>query len=356
MELQWNSSLTASNNEVNPQILVIKGTLLDNSVNKNGWQISEEDLPRLASQVAGLQLRCDHGRSIRDVIGGMTSATYDSETKKVMFEAEVDDPSVIRSITRGRLKNVSIGAQAQSICSICKTPNRPVKTCKCEGGHSIIKDFKLKEVSIITEPAYPEASEFSPVTFAASVEKELEFDDKKLINEETKVEQTLEENKIMEEKNVSEVKTAETTNIVATVDPTLVEAITNLVKKNSEYLDFLAKEKEEKEKEMKEKSESKMKEENEKTEAFKLEEKVKAIIKEELSKMEKKPAEEMKEEKKETEEEEEETEKEECDKSMKTAGAKVETNEVVTASSTSTNMVEAMWSDVKKAAKDLRIL
>ncbi len=353
MKLEWNSSILASKGET-VDSLVIKGVLLDSSVNKNGWMISEEDLPELAKQCAGVPLCLDHGTSVRDVIGGVKSGFYDPYTKQVMFEAEVDDPAIIRSITKGRLKYVSIGANAGSICSSCGKTNRPTKLCNCKGAHSIIKPFQLKEVSIITDPAYAGA-EFSPVSFAAAVEKELEsslqIEDKKVISEEIKVEQTLEVKTKMEEKKLTDENKTETT-VKASLDPETVNLIAKLVQKTEDCITKMTNKMEEetKKKETEEVKKKKSEEEEaKKKENAKFEETISAL-KQEIATL-------KQEKKKEPDpEEEEEEEKPKEAKKKETIGAKVETQKVITADAKPGNMVEAMWADVRKAAKDFGII
>jgi len=346
MNLEWQSFITSASKEVNPTSLVIKGTLIDSSVNKNGWAISEEDLPKLASQVKGVQLRIDHGTSVRDIVGGCNFGMFDPVSKNVMFEAEIDDPAMITLVKKGRVKYVSIGATARTICSECGKQNRPIKTCKCEGAHSIVKDFMLKEVSLVTDPAY-DKSEFSPVSFAASVEKGLELELSKVI-EETKVEEVLEIKTKMEENKVTENKIVEPieTKVTASLDTATVKLIANLIEKAELAISKMEK------KEVVEEAAKKevVEDEAKKKESVKLEEMVRAIIKEEVEKIKKefppkKPV-------------DEEEEKEPCKEAKKkeTIGAKVETEKVITAEAKPTNMVEAMWSDVRKAAKDLQIL
>ena len=152
--------------------LVISGELVNASVCANNWSIDELELPKLAEQVKNVTLRVDHSKSAWDVIGGFRLGKFDPQKKSVNFEAEVDDPSIQRSIMKGRLKYVSIGATADAYCSKCNKSTRPLRACSCKGSHDIIRNIKLKEASIVTDPAFID-SKFEPVSFAASINSAL---------------------------------------------------------------------------------------------------------------------------------------------------------------------------------------
>jgi len=171
LEFTWNAGLDNFDSS-DDESLVISGILVDASVCANNFAIDEAELPKIAEQLKNATLRVDHSKSARDVIGGFKSGTYDAKNKRVLFEAEVDDPVIKRSIIKGRLKYISIGASADAFCSKCDKPTKPIKMCKCKDSHDVIRNTKLKEGSIITEPAY-QTSEFHPVSFVASIESAL---------------------------------------------------------------------------------------------------------------------------------------------------------------------------------------
>ncbi len=167
LKFDWQAGLTAGLTEADGS-LVISGELVNSDVCANNFALDIDELPNLASQVKNITLRIDHSKAVRDIIGGLKLGTYDKENKRVMFEAEVDDPAIQKSIMKGRLKYISIGATADAFCSKCNSSTKPIKSCKCKGSHDIIRNIKLKEVSIVSEPAY-KSSEFSPIGFAASI-------------------------------------------------------------------------------------------------------------------------------------------------------------------------------------------
>ena len=204
IKFNWNASITAQPAKMEGDSLLISGELVNASICANKFSIDELELPKFPEQLPSLTLRIDHSKSVRDVIGGLRPGTYDKENKRVMFEAEVDDPTIQRLINKGRLKYVSIGATADAFCSGCGKSSKPLKNCRCKDSHDVIKNVKLKEVSIITEPAYP-SSTFQPVSFIAGIETALsELESKTVTSDSSKEEggkQNL--NKKMEEREMS---------------------------------------------------------------------------------------------------------------------------------------------------------
>ena len=166
LKFDWQAGLAEGSKEVDGSLL-ISGELVNAEVCANNFALDADELPKLAAQVKNITLRLDHSKAVRDIIGGLRLGTYDNEKKRVMFEAEVDDPAIQKAIMKGRLKYVSIGASADAFCSKCSQPSRP-RLCKCKGAHDIIKNIQLKEASIVSEPAY-KSSSFSPQGFIASI-------------------------------------------------------------------------------------------------------------------------------------------------------------------------------------------
>ncbi len=344
LNFSWNAEIGESAKlETDGKSLFIKGVLLDLSVNRNGWAVPEDELANIASQVQnGVPLQLDHSSSIKDNVGGTTLGEVDTENKRVIFGAEVDDPATIRKILKKRVKTVSIRAGAQAMCSVCNKPALPSKTCKCEGSHIIVRKSKVKEVSLINEPAY-EKAEFVPVSFVASVEDALKSS---LQSSKPKVEEILEINKIKEEVKVTQnekTETAKTETIVAQVDPKLMDAFANLGTKLEECVGLMKKKTEEEDEAKKKAEDEKVKKES----TTKMEETIRAIVKEELAKV---PKEEKK--KQVPPEDEEEEEEKPAEKKKETVGAKVETVETINAKAkTSTDPWSGAWGELKAEAK-----
>ncbi len=211
LEFVWNADFEAVAYEPKDgSSLIIRGTLVDTSVNANKWALDETELENIAKQVKGSQLRIDHGKSVRDIIGGMTEGKYDRNLKKVFFEAEIDEPDIIRKVIKKRVGFVSVGMNAEAFCSSCGERTRPIKKCECKDFHENIKNSLLKETSIISEPAYAKTS-FEPVSFVAGVEKVLSVPiivEKVVVPEITPIinATTPESSVVVEEVKVTEVK------------------------------------------------------------------------------------------------------------------------------------------------------
>ena len=173
LNLNWHASIIEAKEQESPWAnehgtLVISGELVNGDICANNFALEPDELEKLAKQVEGARLMLDHSKSARDVIGGFRKGVYDKEKNRVLFEAEVDDPAIQRSIMKGRLKYVSIGGSADVFCSVCNKSTKPIRACKCKGSHDVVRNSKFKEGSIITEPAYS-TSKFEPVSFIASI-------------------------------------------------------------------------------------------------------------------------------------------------------------------------------------------
>ena len=185
--LNWNTKVKASMEDLmdGVQKIILRGVLIDNTVNENNWQILEKDLPDIAAQSVGIQLRVDHEENVRDVKGKILMAEVDSphefdktewdlaiNVPHIHFEAELvtDDTAITIPIMQGYVNHVSIGADAEHVyCSECGKPTRPIKRCNCNS-HDILENIRVKEYSMITNPAYKNASF---MTFTAAVDKHL---------------------------------------------------------------------------------------------------------------------------------------------------------------------------------------
>jgi hypothetical protein len=94
---------------------------------------------------------------------------------KVLFGAELGEESLIRKILRGYLTHVSVQVDSeQVVCSKCGKPTRKegLLIHLCPGAWEIVKQPKVRELSIVATPAY-EGTVFSPVGFAAALDGSL---------------------------------------------------------------------------------------------------------------------------------------------------------------------------------------
>jgi hypothetical protein len=269
VEINWNAGIEVK--EHYPyESMKIGGMLVDASVCANKFRIDEPEFPKIEAQEPGVTLRLDHGRSVRDIVGGVTGGKYDSEKKQLMFEAEIDDPHIQMLAKKGRIKYVSIGATADAFCSKCNKPSGPLRACKCKDAHDVIKNVKLREISIVTDPAYTSA-EFKPISFTAALDSALEVTP----NSATQVvEGGIQNSNVEENRDMSETKTKtiEATT-AASAGPDAVVLLAEMGKKFEEIkkeLDAMKAEKkaEEDEKAKKAKEDEEAKKESKKEEVF----------------------------------------------------------------------------------------
>lgn len=161
-----------------PYTVKIRGVAVDKSVNKNGWSVSDEFLSEIAKTLKNKSIRVNHGRTVTDIIGRVTSSNIDGD--KVIFEAEIlgSDPlsnAVKEKIMNGLIDSVSIGLDGEKIvCSVCGKQTRDgekiIHNPAEHGGHEIVYSGSVKELSIVAEPAYQNTK----IQIAASFEEAID--------------------------------------------------------------------------------------------------------------------------------------------------------------------------------------
>ena len=97
---------------------IIEGQAIDSSVNKNRWQVLDQDLDYFCSSLAKAQVRINHGTSTETVKGQVTKTKRVGD--QVFFEAEVSgDPVLLTQIEKKYLHMVSPKVVSDNIvCSI----------------------------------------------------------------------------------------------------------------------------------------------------------------------------------------------------------------------------------------------
>lgn len=150
---------------IKEKLINIEGVAIDTSVNKNKWQVPNEDLDYIVESLKGAQLRVDHAESALMIIGKVVDAWRDGD--RVLFRAEVGDEKMIEKIIRGYVSYVSIQVDSDIVeCSKCKRPTRSEGMLKhlCPGAWEVVHKPKVRELSIVASPAY-ENTEFKPLGF-----------------------------------------------------------------------------------------------------------------------------------------------------------------------------------------------
>ena len=136
---------------------IIEGQAIDTSVNKNRWQVPEEDLDYFASTLQEAQVRINHGEKVEAVKGIVTKSKRLGDV--VFFEAEVSgDPVLLTQIEKKYLRMVSPKVVSDEIiCSLCGGHTRDdnmVMVHLCAGAYEIVHKPRCVELSIVAEGAY----------------------------------------------------------------------------------------------------------------------------------------------------------------------------------------------------------
>lgn len=194
----------------------IKGTLMNDKMNANGWKVRDSDLRSLAEQVEGTPIKVQHAHSDWEIIGEGTKAIVDETTKSIKFEANITDPKAIEKFDSGTwtIKNMGVSpsvSYAGLNCSIC---GKSAKTCSHipnkkygEEIAGVITDTpKLVEISTTSNPAYKDVGAgvietISSETLIASINDNVNLEGK-LMAEKTEKESLMAQ--IAEEKKKSE--------------------------------------------------------------------------------------------------------------------------------------------------------
>ena len=152
---------------------IIEGQAIDSSVNKNRWQVADEDLDYFASTLQEAQVRINHGSSVENVKGLVTKAKRVGGA--VFFEAEVSgDPVLLTQIEKKYLRVVSPKVVSDNIvCSLCQGKTRDANMAMvhlCAGAWEIVHKPRCVELSIVAEGAY-ENNLFRLKGFAAAMDE-----------------------------------------------------------------------------------------------------------------------------------------------------------------------------------------
>jgi len=156
LELSYDVDVKASLDDIR-KTGIIEGQAIDSSVNKNRWQVPDEDLDYFASTLREAQLRINHGESVETVKGVVTKSKRVGD--QVFFEAEVSgDPVLLTQIEKKYLRMVSPRIVSDNIvCSLCSGKTRDANMVMihlCAGAWEIVHQPRCVELSIVAEGAY----------------------------------------------------------------------------------------------------------------------------------------------------------------------------------------------------------
>lgn len=164
---------------------IIKGKLMDDSINKNNWHMATEDLKTVAEQIPGSAIKVQHSQDDWDIVGTGVKGTVKGNT--VFYENKITDPKAVAKFESGTWNSQNIGISPRLkfdsiICSVCGKDARVnhehvmgqkynENVCKYGGNGA-----HLVEQSLTSEPAYkPQAGTIDNVAFSASMNKFIEY-------------------------------------------------------------------------------------------------------------------------------------------------------------------------------------
>jgi hypothetical protein len=149
--------------------LPIEGFAVHTGKFKKVVEIPDTELDNISKTLANAQLRIDHSQSVRDIVGLLDEAqvAFNDAAQKpgVRYRAHIDDSEIADGVNKNKIRDVSIGFNADPECSKC---GKNFRTCKhwFDEAHVIARNIKTKELSLVTEGADPDAHA-SAIGFAA---------------------------------------------------------------------------------------------------------------------------------------------------------------------------------------------
>jgi hypothetical protein len=135
--------------------LTISGPIANFEKCANDWAIDARDAENIIEQLnRGVQLRKNHEDTVDSICGKTLRGWLQGD--KIMLLAEIIDEDLARKVQRKYNLGWSLRGKATQgvFCSVCGKPTRPIKTCKCENGHEVIRGLQLSEISLVGNPAY----------------------------------------------------------------------------------------------------------------------------------------------------------------------------------------------------------
>lgn len=137
--------------------------LMDTSLNRNNWRVTDEALEEALPSLLGKPLGCIPGYRVNHVHEPVQVGRWISVEKPdghALATAEVTDDMAWERLSGGEWSPVSVVISARRVrCSVCgrditEGPDEHV----AEGlGHEVIESFTFSRVDFVSEPAYPQA-------------------------------------------------------------------------------------------------------------------------------------------------------------------------------------------------------
>jgi len=129
-----------SNNE-------ISGVAIEETTSLNKVRYPAEVLQRAAESLKGVPLLKDHNNSVDSIVGRVTEALFDANSKAVRFKAKIMDKGISEKVKQGLIKHVSVGSHFTG-----------VKSEQAEGGRVFVPtDIRFLELSLVAIPGIQNA-------------------------------------------------------------------------------------------------------------------------------------------------------------------------------------------------------
>jgi len=178
----------------------IRGVAINETITRNGVSYVGEELEKATASLRGKPILKDHNNSVDSIVGRTTdNVMFNTEKKRIDFEAKIIDPLVQQKIKAGLITNVSIGAGV-----------REFEENEEEGGAPIARGIEFFELSLVAVPGDPNAGILSALAESFNLSKEANPVKQKVVEEENKMaEPTMEDLKATKEKLEKEVAALE---------------------------------------------------------------------------------------------------------------------------------------------------
>lgn len=96
--------------------LRIAGVAMTAGMSRNHNVYTPEELQAFAPKLIGSPLYLEHV-TVESAIGKVTNCIFDSQTKSLLYEAEIYDPTISEKIRQGLIQHVSVGADYDTLDS-----------------------------------------------------------------------------------------------------------------------------------------------------------------------------------------------------------------------------------------------
>jgi len=121
----------------------ISGVAIEETTSLNKVRYPAEVLQRAAESLKGVPLLKDHNNSVDSIVGRVTEALFDENSKAVRFKAHIMDSKIAEKVKQGLIKHVSVGSHFTG-----------VKSERAEGGARVFvpTDIRFLELSLVAVP------------------------------------------------------------------------------------------------------------------------------------------------------------------------------------------------------------